>query len=81
MSRNSGLLWAIQTSSSFFGNLFVYGLFKDLEEGLKTALNLSAKQISNKYLIHQLLQKYRIVSFTTRIMILLKNLFITNIFA
>jgi hypothetical protein len=36
MSRNSGLLWAIQTSSSFFGNLFVYFLFKDLEVGLKT---------------------------------------------
>jgi hypothetical protein len=51
MSRNSGLLWAIQTSSSFFGNLFVYGLFKDLEAGLK---------------IWNFISKYRIVSFTKK---------------
>jgi len=31
MSRNSGLFWAIMSTSNLFGNLFVYSLFKDIE--------------------------------------------------
>jgi hypothetical protein len=67
MSRNSGLLWAIQTSSSFFGNLFVYGLFKDLEAGLKTALNLSRNKFQINTLFTNCYKKYRIEG-TARIM-------------
>lgn len=32
MSKNSGIFWALQISSSFFGNIFVFFQFKDKED-------------------------------------------------
>jgi Ion channel regulatory protein UNC-93 len=32
MSRHSGLFWAMMISSHFFGNIFAYTLFRDLED-------------------------------------------------
>ena len=32
MSRNAGLFWAIMISSHFFGNIFAFSLFRDLED-------------------------------------------------
>jgi hypothetical protein len=88
MSRNSGLLWAIQTSSSFFGNLFVYGLFKDLEAGLKTTKFCVVRETNFKFSKTNISHYKNIEQYTspieatTRIMVLPKNLFvIINIFA
>lgn len=32
MGRHSGLFWAMMISSNFFGNIFAYSLFRDLED-------------------------------------------------